>query len=358
MIASRLPRLGGFLFRALGAAGVRAAEPLPDGLYAEISTPRGVITAELFYEKVPLTVTTLVGLAQGPRGTDPHKPFYNGLTFHRVVPGFVIQGGDPVGNGEGGPGYEFTDEFVPGLRHDAAGILSMANSGPDTNGSQFFITLNEENRLNYLHSVFGRVVRGLDVLPKVQHGDQMQVRILRIGSEAKAFRADAESFFKLALAQPRAVVAHFDDPENVLPVNLPWAKGFEHKLSNFQRFTGEKIFARIYADFHPTGSIETPHDFIEELAKTLGTSQKGMALAYFAKIGEWKLWFGNQDVEKFQKTNGSDSMHEAKETFFSSALADAQRRWESMPKGPSEAEKLKLQLDAVFDRLIDFLEAR
>src|SRR5260370_41604894 len=97
----------------------------------------------------------------------------------------------------------------------------------------------------------------------------MQVRILRIGSEAKAFRADAESVFKLALAQPRAVVEHFDDPENVLPVDSPRAKGFEHKLSNFQRVTGEKIFARIYAAFHPLGLIVTPHDFIEELAKTL-----------------------------------------------------------------------------------------
>jgi cyclophilin family peptidyl-prolyl cis-trans isomerase len=358
MIASRLSLLSVLLFCSIAEASVRADEPLPDGLYAEISTARGVITAELFYEKAPLTVTNFVGLAEGTLGPEPRKPFYNGLTFHRVVPGFVIQGGDPVGNGEGGPGYEFADEFVPGLRHDAAGILSMANSGADTNGSQFFITLNEENRLNYLHTVFGRVVRGLDVLPKVQQGDEMQVRILRIGSEAKAFRADAESFFKLALAQPRAVVEHFDDPESVLRVDLPRAKGFERKLSNFQRFTGEKIFARIYADFHPIGSIETPHDFIEELAKTLGTSQKGMAVAYFAKTGEWQLWVGNQDVEKFQKTNGADSMHEAKEAFFSVALADAQRRWESMPKDPSEEEKLKLQLDAVFDRLIDFLEPK
>ena len=358
MIASRLSLLSVLLFCSIAAASVRADEPLSDGLYAEISTPRGVITAELFYQKAPLTVTNFVGLAEGTLGPEPHKPFYNGLTFHRVVPGFVIQGGDPFGNGEGGPGYEFADEFVPGLRHDAAGILSMANSGADTNGSQFFITLNEENRLNYLHSVFGRVVRGLDVLPKLQQGDQMQVRILRIGSEAKAFRADVESFFKLALAQPRAVVEHFDDPESVLRVDLPRAKGFERKLSNFQRFTGEKIFARIYADFHPIGSIETPHDFIEELAKTFGTSQKGMAVAYFAKTGEWQLWVGNQDVEKFQKTNGADSMHEAKEAFFSVALADAQRRWECMPKGPSEEEKLKLQLEAVFDRLIDFLEPK
>ncbi len=340
------------------ATSILADEALPDGLYAEISTPRGTITAELFYQKAPLTVTNFVGLAEGTLGPQPHKQFYNGLTFHRVVPGFVIQGGDPLGNGEGGPGYEFADELVPGLRHDGAGILSMANDGPDTNGSQFFITLNEANRLNYLHSVFGRVVRGLDILSKVQAGDPMQVRILRIGSDAKAFRADAEAFLKLALAQPRAVVDHFDDPENLLPADPPSAKGFDHKLTNFQRFTGEKIFARIHADFYPIGSIETPHDYIEELARTLGTSQKGMAVAYFAKSGEWQLWVGNQDVEKFQKANGADSMHEAKEIFFSAALADAQRRWESMPKTTSEKEKLKLQLDAVFDRLIDFLEPR
>ncbi|HEX3445648.1 MAG TPA: peptidylprolyl isomerase [Chthoniobacterales bacterium] len=354
MDSSPSPRLALLLLSSIFAANALADEALPDGLYAEISTPRGVITAQLFYERAPLTVTNFVGLAEGTLGPEPHKPFFNGLTFHRVVPGFVIQGGDPSGSGEGGPGYEFADEFVPGLRHDAPGILSMANSGPDTNGSQFFITLNEENKLNYLHSVFGRVVRGLDILSKVEQGDPMQVRILRIGSDAKAFRADAETFFKLALAQPRAVVDHFADPENLLPVDLP----IDHKLGNFQRFTGEKIFARLYADFHSSGSIETPHDFVEELAKTLGTSQKGMAVAYFAKTGEWQLWVGNQDVERFQKANGADSMHEAKEAFFTAALTDAEKRWERMPKGTSEKEKLKVQLDAVFDRLIDFLEPK
>jgi cyclophilin family peptidyl-prolyl cis-trans isomerase len=358
MIALRLNLSWLFLLCWFCTAKLQADETLSDGLYAEISTPRGIFTAELFYNKAPLTVTNFVGLAEGTLGPEPHKPFYNGLTFHRVVPGFVIQGGDPLGNGDGGPGYEFTDEFVPGLRHDAAGMLSMANDGPDTNGSQFFITLNEENRLNYLHSVFGRVIHGLDVLPKVQQGDQMQVRILRIGSEAKAFRADPETFFKLAYAQPRAVVDHFDDPDNLLPIDPSRARGFDRKLSNFQRFTGEKIFARIYADFHPIGSVQTPHDFIEELAQTLGTSQKGMVVAYFAKTVEWQLWVGNLDVEKFQKVNGAEAMHDAKEAFFSSVLAEAQRHWENVPKGTSEKEKLKLQVDAVFDRLIDFLEPR
>jgi cyclophilin family peptidyl-prolyl cis-trans isomerase len=327
---------------------------LPDGLYVEIVTPRGTITAELFYQQAPLTVTNFVGLAEGTLGPQPGKPFYNGLTFHRVVPGFVIQGGDPMGNGEGGPGYTFPDEFVPGLRHDAAGILSMANDGPDTNGSQFFITLNEENRLNYLHSVFGRVVRGLDVLPKVEQGDQMQLHILRIGGEAKAFRADPATFFKLASAQPHAELEHFIDSDNLLPIDPPRARGFDHKLSNFQRFTGQKIFARIYREFVPAEADQTPHDFIEALAQTVGTNQKGMVLAYFAKTDEWQLWVGNQDVEKFQKANGVPAMHDAKEMFFDSVQKEARQRWEKA--GASEKERLKIQLDVVFDRLIDFLE--
>ncbi|MEM9423943.1 MAG: peptidylprolyl isomerase, partial [Spirochaetota bacterium] len=136
-----------------------AKEQMPnDGLFAQIETDKGVILAQLEFEKTPLTVMSFVGLAEGrfdapnaPKG----KPYFDGLTFHRIEPGFVIQGGDPAGNGTGGPGYEFANEIDPSLNHDTEGILSMANAGPDTNGSQFFITLGPASFLNGGYSVFG-----------------------------------------------------------------------------------------------------------------------------------------------------------------------------------------------------------
>jgi cyclophilin family peptidyl-prolyl cis-trans isomerase len=156
----------------------------PDGLFAEITTPRGLITCELFFEQVPLTVASFVGLAEGTLGPEPRKPYFDGLTFHRVASGFVIQGGDPTGTGSGGPGYRFPDEFAAGLRHDVPGMLSMANSGPDTNGSQFFITLGEARYLDYVHSIFGRVIGGAELPTQIQRGDTMSVKIIRRGSGA------------------------------------------------------------------------------------------------------------------------------------------------------------------------------
>jgi cyclophilin family peptidyl-prolyl cis-trans isomerase len=223
---------------------------LTDGLYAKITTPRGIIIARLFDQDAPLTVTNFVGLTEGTLGPSPGKPFYDGLTFHRVVPGFVIQGGDPLGTGDGDPGYEFPDEFSSKLRHDAIGVLSMANSGPDTNGCQFFITLDAENQLNFLHSVFGKVVAGLDVLPQVQPGDKMEVKILRVGTTAEVFRADQKTFQELIAKAPKAAFAHFSDEDEILPQAVPpREKGFNNKLCNFERFTGMKIYARASLSF-------------------------------------------------------------------------------------------------------------
>jgi cyclophilin family peptidyl-prolyl cis-trans isomerase len=274
---------------------------LPDGLYAKIITPRGTIIARLFDQDAPLTVTNFVGLAEGTLGPNPGKPFYDGLTFHRVVPGFVIQGGDPLGTGDGDPGYEFPDEFSPRLRHDSVGVLSMANSGPDTNGCQFFITLDAENQLNYLHSVFGKVVSGLEVLPQVQQGDKMEVNILRLGAAAKAFRADQTTFNQLIAKAPRAVFAHFSDEEQILPQAPPREKGFNNKLSNFERFTGVKLYARTYAAFHPSGGGQTRPELARTVAEQLGVEHDGITGLYFADTGDWEIVIGDQALKKLGK---------------------------------------------------------
>ncbi len=139
---------------------------LPPGVYAHFSTSEGEFTCRLFADLVPNTVANFVDLAEGRKGPSG-KPFYDGLIFHRVIEGFMIQGGCPDGNGRGGPGYRFADEFHPELRHNKPGIVSMANSGPNTNGSQFFITVTRTSHLDNRHSVFGEVASGYDVVERI-----------------------------------------------------------------------------------------------------------------------------------------------------------------------------------------------
>ncbi|WP_406684178.1 peptidylprolyl isomerase [Seonamhaeicola sp. MEBiC1930] len=166
---------------------------MQDGLYAKFNTTKGEILVALEYKKTPGTVGNFVALAEGnlensvkPQGT----PYYDGLKFHRVIPDFMIQGGCPQGSGSGNPGYQFDDEFHPDLKHDGPGVLSMANAGPGTNGSQFFITHVETPWLDNNHTVFGKVENGQDVVDAIAQGDEIEtLEIVRVGAEAEAYNA-------------------------------------------------------------------------------------------------------------------------------------------------------------------------
>lgn len=164
-----------------------------NGLYARFTTSRGEILVGLEFEKAPMTVGNFVALVEGTMKNTAKgegKPYYDGLKFHRVIEDFMIQGGDPTGTGAGGPGYNFEDEIHPELVHKGAGILSMANAGPNTNGSQFFITHVDTPWLDGKHTVFGKVINGQDVVDAIQQGDTMErVEIVRIGGAAEAFDA-------------------------------------------------------------------------------------------------------------------------------------------------------------------------
>jgi len=166
---------------------------MQDGLYAKFNTTKGEILVALEFQKTPGTVGNFVALAEGnlensvkPQGT----PYYDGLKFHRVIPDFMIQGGCPQGTGTGNPGYKFDDEFHPDLKHDTPGVLSMANSGPGTNGSQFFITHIETPWLDNAHTVFGKVLEGQDIVDSIAQDDELTtLEIIRVGSEAEGYNA-------------------------------------------------------------------------------------------------------------------------------------------------------------------------
>ena len=190
--------------------GCKSNEKLKDGMYAKIKTNKGEVMLTLSYDKAPLTVANFIGLAEGSI-VDSNKegPFYDGLKFHRVINDFMVQGGCPLGTGTGDPGYSFADEFHDDLKHDGPGVLSMANSGPNTNGSQFFITHKETPWLDGKHSVFGRVsdAESLAIVNTIEKDDFIEkIEIIRVGKEAKKFNAvDVFSKKKAEMAEEEKV---------------------------------------------------------------------------------------------------------------------------------------------------------
>ena len=185
-----------FILLSVTLISLSSQAKLADGLYANLHTNQGDIIVQLEFEKTPLTVINFVGLAEGKKHSNIQtgKPFYNGLKFHRVIDNFMIQGGDPKGNGTGGPGYQFNDEITD-LTHNREGILSMANSGPNTNGSQFFITHLATPHLDGKHTVFGHVVKGMSVVNTIKQDDFIRkVKIIRVGEKAQNFKTDEAAF--------------------------------------------------------------------------------------------------------------------------------------------------------------------
>jgi len=342
-----------------------SAKALPPGIYAEITTPRGTMLAKLFFERAPLTVTNFVGLAEGTLGPKPGVPYYDGLTFHRVVPGFVVQGGDPAGTGEGGPGYSLPDELDPTLSHDAVGVLSMANEGPDTNGSQFFITLAPTPRLDFLHSIFGQVIQGTDVVSRIQQGDRMTVKIRREGAAAQDFRADRAHLEAWAAKIVRAesspeAARYFADPDGLLPSSPPRAKYFGYKLSNLARFTDVRIFARVYSSL-PKGLGKDSAEAMQKLTTELGIEEKGVLAVYWADHDSWDIALGKEDVGRFLAKATGEPLEERKRRLLATAerhTAEWTKEVEAKDGSIAPGQRIKLKVDGVLEELIAALEPR
>lgn len=319
--------------------------------------------AKLYFENVPLIAANFVGLAEGTLGPKPGTPFYDGLTFHRVVPGFVVQGGDPLGTGEGGPGYSLPDQFDPALSHDSAGVLSMANEGPDTNGSQFFLTLGPTRRLDFLHSIFGRVVDHLEVLLRIRPGDVMEVKIHRVGEAASHFRTDRAELERLRDQVPRAVTSseaplYFADPDRLLPQDPPRARNFNFKLANVARTTGRRIFARVFASFSKVGDDDQP-TVARKLAAQLGLDRQGLLAVYWAEQDNWEIVVGEEDAARWRQSS-TVSLAECKLQLLAAA-AQATAGWLATAEKAEEFSRnqlIKLKVDGVLQELIAAMIAK
>jgi cyclophilin family peptidyl-prolyl cis-trans isomerase len=352
------------------------AHGLPDGLYAEVTMAQGVVVGELFYKQVPVTVAHYVGLVEGTVGPQKGVPFFDGARIIRVD--FVIQTGETRARIPG-----FPDEMVPGRRHDGMGVMQMSNSGPDTNGSYWCFMMEETPRLNYLHTVFGRVVKGMEVLPKIKVGDRIEkIRILRVGTEAEKYKVDEAMFAGLVakakkwdeakLPREAGPESFFDDADKVLPQpgqgsRYNRARDFNFKLGKFYLFTGEKIIAQVVGKA-PEGGAEA---FVEGLAGKLGVAEKGALAAYFVDADRWVVRVGRASRGEFmagpRQADGRKAPVAADRTYeetMTAFLEEAQKTAAAMiakeekTTGQPVAEnmRVKLKVDALLDGLIFRLE--
>lgn len=273
---------------------------MKDGIYAAIHTQKGTLTLQLHYEKTPATVGNFVGLAEGSLANEVKQtgtPYYDGLNFHRVIPDFMVQGGCPQGSGVGGPGYQFDDEIDPSLRHDKAGILSMANAGPGTNGSQFFITHVPTPWLDGKHTVFGCVVEGQEIVDSIAQGDRIdKIEIQRIGKDAQEWDAVAAFNSFNQMAQERIEAQKAKQAEELDKVSAGFQQtdsGLRYQI--IQEGTGQQAAAGQTVSVHYKGQLldgtvfdssykrQQPIDFVLGQGQVIPGWDEGVSLL---KVGD------------------------------------------------------------------------
>ena len=273
---------------------------MKDGIYAAIHTQKGILTLQLHYKQTPATVGNFIGLAEGTLANEVKSngtPYYDGLNFHRVIPDFMIQGGCPQGSGVGGPGYQFDDEIDPSLRHDKAGILSMANAGPGTNGSQFFITHVPTPWLDGKHTVFGCIVEGQEIVDSIAQGDTIdKIEIQRVGKDAQDWDAIAafNDFNQMAQVLIEAQMAkQVEELEKASAGFQQTASGLRYQI--IQEGTGEQATAGQTVSVHYKGQLldgtvfdssykrQQPIDFVLGQGQVIPGWDEGVSLL---KVGD------------------------------------------------------------------------
>ena len=273
---------------------------MKDGIYAAIHTQKGILTLQLHYKQTPATVGNFIGLAEGTLANEVKSngtPYYDGLNFHRVIPDFMIQGGCPQGSGVGGPGHQFDDEIDPSLRHDKAGILSMANAGPGTNGSQFFITHVPTPWLDGKHTVFGCVVEGQEIVDSIAKGDTIdKIEIQRVGKDAQDWDAIAAFNDFNQMAQTRIEAQKAKQVEELEKASAGFQKttsGLRYQI--IQDGTGEQATAGKTVSVHYKGQLldgtvfdssykrQQPIDFVLGQGQVIPGWDEGVSLL---KVGD------------------------------------------------------------------------